>query len=65
MPVYEKLDALNITLPQLTPPVQAFVPFLEILGPHPPARTTIEVARLPKDSLVEIDAIALEQNGTT
>ena len=32
----------------------------EVFGPHPPARTTVEVARLPKDSLVEIDAIALE-----
>ncbi len=27
---------------------------------HPPARTTIEAARLPKDCQVEIDAIALE-----
>ncbi len=26
----------------------------------PPARTTVEAARLPKDSLVEIDVIALE-----
>jgi 2-iminobutanoate/2-iminopropanoate deaminase len=26
----------------------------------PPARTTIEAARLPKDVLVEIDVIALE-----
>jgi enamine deaminase RidA (YjgF/YER057c/UK114 family) len=26
--VYAKLDALNITLPELTPPVGAFVPFL-------------------------------------
>ena len=25
----------------------------------PPARTTVEAARLPKDILVEIDAIAL------
>jgi 2-iminobutanoate/2-iminopropanoate deaminase len=32
----------------------------KIFGPHPPARTTIEAARLPKDSLVEIEAIALE-----
>ena len=32
----------------------------KIFGPHPPARTTIEAARLPKDSLVEIDVIALE-----
>jgi 2-iminobutanoate/2-iminopropanoate deaminase len=30
-----------------------------IFGAHPPARTTVEAARLPKDSLVEIDAIAL------
>lgn len=28
MSVYEKLQALNITLPELTPPVAAFVPFL-------------------------------------
>src|SRR5271166_1524094 len=26
--VYKKLDALDITLPELTPPVAAFVPFL-------------------------------------
>jgi 2-iminobutanoate/2-iminopropanoate deaminase len=34
--------------------------FGKTLGPHPPARTTVEVAGLPKDSLLEIDAIALE-----
>jgi enamine deaminase RidA (YjgF/YER057c/UK114 family) len=28
VPVYEKLEALNITLPELTRPVAAFVPFL-------------------------------------
>lgn len=28
MSVYDKLDALKITLPELTPPVAAFVPFL-------------------------------------
>ena len=28
-------------------------------GPAPPARTTVEAARLPKDVLVEIDVIAL------
>jgi len=27
---------------------------------EPPARTTVEAARLPKDSLLEIDVIALE-----
>ena len=36
----------------------------EIFGPHPPARTTVAVAGLPKDSLVEIDAIAMESNRT-
>ena len=30
MTVYEKLDSLKITLPELTPPVAAFVPFLRI-----------------------------------
>ena len=29
----------------------------------PPARSTIEVARLPKDALVEIEAIALRTKG--
>ena len=28
MSVYDKIEALNITLPALTPPVAAFVPFL-------------------------------------
>jgi enamine deaminase RidA (YjgF/YER057c/UK114 family) len=28
--VYERLNALNITLPELTPPVAAFVPFLRV-----------------------------------
>jgi enamine deaminase RidA (YjgF/YER057c/UK114 family) len=28
MTIYEKLDALHIALPQLTPPVAAFLPFL-------------------------------------
>jgi enamine deaminase RidA (YjgF/YER057c/UK114 family) len=30
MNVYEKLDALHIVLPQVTPPVAAFLPFLRI-----------------------------------
>jgi len=28
-------------------------------GPTPPARSTIQVAKLPKDALVEIEAVAL------
>jgi 2-iminobutanoate/2-iminopropanoate deaminase len=31
-------------------------------GPVPPARSTVEVARLPKDVLVEIEAIAIAEN---
>ena len=34
----------------------------EFFNGHKPARTTIEVSRLPKDVLVEIDAIALKVN---
>ncbi len=30
---------------------------------HPPARTTIEVARLPRDARIEIDAIAVDSHG--
>ncbi len=33
--------------------------YAEVFGGHAPARATVEVARLPKDALVEIDAIAL------
>ena len=31
----------------------------EYFGSHPPARTTVEVARLPRDVLVEIEVVAL------
>lgn len=31
----------------------------EYFGSHKPARSTVEVARLPKDALVEIEVIAL------
>ena len=31
--------------------------YAEALGGHHPARATVEVARLPRDVLVEIDAI--------
>ena len=41
-----------------------FAPMNEVYGKYfssaPPARTTVEVSRLPKDVLVEIDVIALE-----
>jgi 2-iminobutanoate/2-iminopropanoate deaminase len=41
-----------------------FATMNEVYGKHfsaqPPARSTVEVARLPKDVLVEIDVIALE-----
>jgi 2-iminobutanoate/2-iminopropanoate deaminase len=34
--------------------------YARFFGLNPPARSTVEVARLPKDVLVEIDVIALE-----
>lgn len=34
--------------------------YARFFGATPPARSTVEVARLPKDVLVEIDVIALE-----
>lgn len=43
--------------------MNAFVPFNEVYGQyfssHKPARSCVEVARLPKDALVEIEVIAL------
>ena len=33
--------------------------YAEFFGDHKPARATVEVARLPKDVLVEIEAIAI------
>jgi len=35
--------------------------YAEALGGHRPARATVEVSRLPKDVLVEIDAICVRQ----
>ena len=32
--------------------------YAEFFGSHTPARTTVEVSRLPKDALVEIECIA-------
>ena len=37
--------------------------YAEYFSDKPPARSTIEVARLPKDALVEIEAIALRTKG--
>jgi 2-iminobutanoate/2-iminopropanoate deaminase len=37
--------------------------YARYFGNHPPARSTIEVSRLPKDVLVEIEAIGLVVSG--
>jgi 2-iminobutanoate/2-iminopropanoate deaminase len=37
--------------------------YAEFFSNAPPARSTIEVARLPKDALVEVEAIALRTKG--
>ncbi|MBX6396408.1 MAG: RidA family protein [Alicyclobacillaceae bacterium] len=34
----------------------------EVMGPHKPARSTVQVARLPKDAGVEIECIAVLPN---
>lgn len=36
--------------------------YAAFFGAHRPARSTVEVARLPKDALVEIDCIALSDD---
>ena len=33
-----------------------------ILGPNPPARTTVEVARLPRDVQIQIECIAIDSH---
>jgi 2-iminobutanoate/2-iminopropanoate deaminase len=33
--------------------------YAEFFGEHKPARATVQVSRLPKDALVEIEAIAI------
>ena len=39
---------------------EVYARYLAPEGVVPPARSTVEVARLPKDALVEIDVIAVE-----
>jgi 2-iminobutanoate/2-iminopropanoate deaminase len=39
---------------------EIYATYLAPEGVVPPARSTVEVARLPKDALVEIDLIATE-----
>jgi 2-iminobutanoate/2-iminopropanoate deaminase len=36
----------------------------KFFGDRPPARSTVEVARLPRDVQVEIEAIAMDSRGT-
>ncbi len=37
--------------------------YAEYFGEAPPARSTVEVAQLPKDALVEVEAIAVRTKG--
>jgi 2-iminobutanoate/2-iminopropanoate deaminase len=63
------LTAAGSSLPQVVKTtvflknMNDFVAMNEVYGRHfttdPPARSTVEVARLPKDVLVEVDVIAL------
>jgi 2-iminobutanoate/2-iminopropanoate deaminase len=38
--------------------------YSQFFGDHKPARSAVEVARLPKDVLVEVEAIALVGNSS-
>jgi 2-iminobutanoate/2-iminopropanoate deaminase len=40
-----------------------YAKYLAPEGVVPPARSTVEVARLPKDALVEVEVIAMESQG--
>jgi 2-iminobutanoate/2-iminopropanoate deaminase len=37
----------------------------KFFNPNPPARTTVEVARLPRDVQIEIEAIAMDKRKTS
>ena len=39
--------------------------YAKFFGNHKPARSTVEVARIPKDVLIEIEAIALYVAGSS
>lgn len=41
---------------------EVYAKYLVAVGIVPPARTTVEVARLPKDALIEIDFVACGSN---
>lgn len=49
----------NLYLADIADYEQANTAYAEVFAEHRPARTTVAVARLPRGSLVEIDAIAL------
>jgi 2-iminobutanoate/2-iminopropanoate deaminase len=49
----------NVCLKDMNEFAQMNEVFAEYFGASPPARTTVEVARLPKDAKVEIDLIAV------
>lgn len=49
---------VNIFLKDLNHFVEMNKVYAEIFGEHAPARAAVEVARIPKDALIEIEAIA-------
>ena len=54
----------NVYLKDMNDFAQMNEAYARHFGTHPPARTTIEVARLPRDARIEIDAIAVDPHGT-
>lgn len=49
---------VNIFLKDLNHFVEMNKVYVEVFGEHAPARAAVQVARIPKDALIEIEAIA-------
>jgi 2-iminobutanoate/2-iminopropanoate deaminase len=55
----EKVVKTTVFLADLTDFAEMNAAYATFFGDQPPARSTVEVSRLPKDARVEIDLIAL------
>ncbi len=57
----EKILKVNIYLKDMNDFAAMNEVYAEFFGEHKPARSCVEVARLPKDGIIEIEAIALNR----
>lgn len=56
---HTKCERLQVFLKDMNDFVSMNKVYAEFFGAHKPARSAVEVARLPKDVLVEVECIAL------